>query len=72
MMKTTQDNDLTNDIGAVYAENYNEFLGPIRWSVVYTKIRQNNYVTNFRGGVNTEKENELSWSIEPGAVYDEN
>lgn len=72
MMKTTHDNDLTNCIGVVYAENYNEFSGPIGWSVVYKKIRQNNYVTNFRGGVNTEKENEFSWSIEQSAVYDEN
>lgn len=70
-MKTTQDNNLTNCIGVVYAWNYNELSGPMERSVAYTKTRQNNYVKNLRGAVYTEKKNELSWSIEPGVVYDD-
>lgn len=38
-MKTTQDNDLTSHKEVVYAENYKELWGPIKPSVIYTKIR---------------------------------
>ena len=59
-MKTTQDNDLTSHREVVYAENYKELWGPIKPGVIYTKIRQNNYMTNLTGAVYAEKEIELS------------
>lgn len=63
MMKTTQDNNVTNHTGVVYTENYIELLGPIRSSVFYTKTRQNNDVTDLTDVVHVEKEIELSWLI---------
>ena len=39
MKKTKQDNDLSDHIGAVYAEKYTELSGPTGLGVVYTKTR---------------------------------
>ena len=37
MMKTKEDNDVIDRIGAIYAENETELSWPIRLSVVYDK-----------------------------------
>ena len=37
-----------------------------------TKTRQDNYVTDSTSTVYVKKKTELSWPIEPDAIYDEN
>lgn len=70
MMKTKQDNNVTNRISAVYANTENEFLRPIwlvviyDWSTLKMNFQDNN-VTDRTGAVYVENEIELSWPIEP-------
>lgn len=47
-------------IHLVYTENYKELSRPIGPGAVYTKTRQNNYVTDLTGAIYVEKEIELS------------
>lgn len=60
MMKNKQDNDLTNCMGAVYAENYTKLLGLSDQVQSMRKSRQDNDVTNLTVVVYIEKEMELS------------
>lgn len=46
-------------IGAVYIENNTKLSGPIGPGMVYTKIRQDNDVTDHTDVVYTENETEL-------------
>ena len=42
MTKTKQDNDMTDRVGVVYAENDTQLVGPIGSGVVYDETRQDN------------------------------
>lgn len=46
VMKTKWDKNLTNHIGTIYTKNCIELLGPIGLGATYTKIRQNDNMTD--------------------------
>ena len=72
MMKTRQDNDVTDGISVFYAKNDTELSWLIRLGIFMTKTKQNNDVTDHIGLVYTKIETELSGLIWHSAVCDEN
>ena len=72
MMKTRQDNDVTDRIGPPCIENEIELSWQIRWVQSMTKTKHNNDVTNCRGAIYSKIKIDLSWPIRQDTVYHEN
>lgn len=60
VMKTKQDNNMTDRIGAIYTKNDNELSRLIVSDVICDETKQNNDMTNRIGAVYIENETELS------------
>lgn len=71
MMKSRQDNDMTNCTSKVYIEIETELSWSIKQNAVYTKTRLDNDVTNRTLVVYAKIEIEISWPIGQDVVYHE-
>lgn len=73
MRKTTQDNNMTDQIGAVCTEKKKtELLWLIKSGSVYDKNQQENSMTNHNGAVYIKNYNQILWPIGLGVDYDKN
>ena len=70
--KTRQENDVTNCISLLYTETKTKLsrLSDRMWSMV--KTRQDNDMSDSRGSIDAENDNELLWLIVSGVVCDKN
>ena len=71
-MKNKQDNDMTDQTGAVNAENETKLSWPTNWVWFVTKTRQDNDIIDRRGVVYAENETMFSWRIKSGVDCNEN
>ena len=79
IMKTRQDNDVTNCIGEFHAKNDTKLSWLIRSSVLcdenrvptLTKMRLDNYMTNHTDAIYAKNKTKLLW-IRPRTIYYEN
>ena len=72
VMKTRQDNDVTDYASAFYAKmilNYCDWLDRV---LFVTKTRHNNDMNDRISMMYAKNDSKLSWSIESGVVCDEN
>ena len=72
MMKTRQDNDMTNRTGAFYTKTTLNCCDWLDWVSSVIKTRHSNDVTDCIGEVYIKNDTKLSWSIGWGVDCDEN